>query len=244
MTPTLRSFHNPYRTNQLDRRYTFSSQADLFPLVDTLLKGDIISLFLLSRRGHGLGTINMRQLVTGKKTAAMSTMRSPTDMIFTDLFIQAHARLQPHFDVSKIAVVTVRLIINGEDGNAPLPCSDFQHPFTIPRYHLHPPAPSQRRFSRALDFSMTRFNKIKSPPTALLGDSLEAPSDARAAWWDTLWRIPSSPTKTESSSPGDVLALCIRHGAGSPSAATPSPYSSRKDSLLAEHAHALLEEGR
>ncbi|KAH9012787.1 hypothetical protein EDB85DRAFT_2158719 [Lactarius pseudohatsudake] len=94
-----------------------------------------------------------------------------------------------------------------------------------------------------LDFSMTRFNKIKSPPTALLGDSIEAPRDACTAWWDTLWRIPS-PTKTESSSPGDVLALCIRHGAGSPSAATPSPYSSRKDSLLAEHAHALLEEGR
>ncbi|KAH9172438.1 hypothetical protein EDB89DRAFT_1833040, partial [Lactarius sanguifluus] len=43
---------------------------------------------------------------------------------------------------------------------------------------------------------------------------------------------------------GDVLALCIRHGASSPSAATPSPYSGRKDLLLAAHAHALLEEGR
>jgi len=28
------------------------------------------------------------------------------------------------------------------------------------------------------------------PASALLSDGLEAPKDARAAWWDTLWRIP------------------------------------------------------
>jgi hypothetical protein len=37
---------------------------------------------------------------------------------------------------------------------------------------------------------MTRFNKVKLPASALLSDSFEAPKDPRAAWWDTLWRIP------------------------------------------------------
>ena len=41
-----------------------------------------------------------------------------------------------------------------------------------------------------LNFSMTRFNKVKLPASALLSNSFEAPKDARAAWWDTLWRIP------------------------------------------------------
>ena len=33
------------------------SRPDLFPLVNALLKGDIIGLFLLSERGHGLDAI-------------------------------------------------------------------------------------------------------------------------------------------------------------------------------------------
>jgi len=41
-----------------------------------------------------------------------------------------------------------------------------------------------------LNFSMTRFNKVKLPASALLSNSSETPKDARAAWWDTLWRIP------------------------------------------------------
>ncbi|KAH9051338.1 hypothetical protein EDB83DRAFT_1304426 [Lactarius deliciosus] len=39
------------------------------------------------------------------------------------------------------------------------------------------------------------------------------------------------PTKTESSSPGDVLALCIYHGASSPSATTPHIPAVRARSL-------------
>ena len=35
------------------------SRPDLFPLVNALLKGDIIGLFLLSERGHGLDAINI-----------------------------------------------------------------------------------------------------------------------------------------------------------------------------------------
>jgi hypothetical protein len=41
-----------------------------------------------------------------------------------------------------------------------------------------------------LDFSMTGFNKVKLPASALLSNSFDGPKDVRAAWWDTLWRIP------------------------------------------------------
>ena len=34
------------------------------------------------------------------------------------------------------------------------------------------------------------FLRAKSPPIALFSDTLESPRGARAAWWDTLWRIP------------------------------------------------------
>jgi alkylation response protein AidB-like acyl-CoA dehydrogenase len=36
-----------------------NSRPDLVPLVSALLKGDVIGLFLLSERGHGLDAINI-----------------------------------------------------------------------------------------------------------------------------------------------------------------------------------------
>ena len=36
-----------------------SSRPDLVPLVNALLKGDVIGLFLLTERGHGLDAINI-----------------------------------------------------------------------------------------------------------------------------------------------------------------------------------------
>jgi alkylation response protein AidB-like acyl-CoA dehydrogenase len=36
-----------------------NSRPDLVPLVNALLKGDVIGLFLLSERGHGLDAINI-----------------------------------------------------------------------------------------------------------------------------------------------------------------------------------------
>jgi acyl-CoA oxidase len=35
------------------------SRPDLFPLVDALLKGEIIGLYLLSERGHGIDAFNI-----------------------------------------------------------------------------------------------------------------------------------------------------------------------------------------
>ena len=95
----------------------------------------------------------------------------------------------PTFGVNKIALVMARLIIKGEDRG--------MRPFIVPICNTREPYPGilsirqpLRSGASPLDFSMTRFNKVKLPPTALLSDTLESPSDARGAWWDTLWRIP------------------------------------------------------
>ena len=95
----------------------------------------------------------------------------------------------PTFGVNKVAVVMARLIIKGEDRG--------MRPFLVPICNTREPFPGiisirlpLRSGASPLDFSMTRFNQVRLPPTALLGDSLEAPKDPRAAWWDTVWRIP------------------------------------------------------
>jgi acyl-CoA oxidase len=95
----------------------------------------------------------------------------------------------PTFGVNKVAIVMARLIVKGEDRG--------MRPFLVPICNTREPFPGiisirlpLRSGASPLDFSMTRFNKVKLPSTALLSDTLEAPRDARAAWWDTLWRIP------------------------------------------------------
>jgi len=74
---------------------------------------------------------------------------------------------------------------------------------------LHPPASVPLRSGASpLDFSMTRFNKVKLPASALLSDSLEAPKDTRAAWWDTLWRIPiNSFADSQLQAPASLVTL-------------------------------------
>lgn len=95
----------------------------------------------------------------------------------------------PTFGINKIALVMARLIIRGEDRG--------MRPFIVPICNTREPFPGitsirlpLRSGASPLDFSMTRFNQVKLPPTALLSDTLEAPRDVRATWWDTLWRIP------------------------------------------------------
>jgi acyl-CoA oxidase len=95
----------------------------------------------------------------------------------------------PTFGVHKVGLVMARLIIKGEDRGI--------RPFIVPicnTRELFPGVMSIRLPLRSgaspLDFSMTRFNRVKLPASALLSDSFEASKDLRSAWWDTLWRIP------------------------------------------------------
>ena len=77
---------------------------------------------------------------------------------------------------------------------------------------LHPPASVPLRSSASpLNFSMTCFNKVKLPASALLSDSLKAPKDAHATWWDTLWHIPiNSFVDLQLQAPASLVTLVSR----------------------------------
>lgn len=110
-------------------------------------------------------------------------------MIFIDFIIRFMPASNPGFGYNKVAVVMAKLIVKGEDRG--------MRPFLVPICNTREAYPGimsirlpLRSGASPLDFSMTRFNKVKLPSTAILTDSLEAPKDMRAAWWDTIWRVP------------------------------------------------------
>jgi len=151
--------------------------------VNSLLKGDVIGLYLLSERGHGLDALNIETTAHQQEDGSY-VLNTPTEE--ATKFMPAS---NPTFGVNKIALVMARLIIKGEDRG--------MRPFIVPICNTREPYPGilsirqpLRSGASPLDFSMTRFNKVKLPATALLSDTFDAPKDARAAWWDTLWRIP------------------------------------------------------
>ncbi|KAI0270443.1 hypothetical protein BC834DRAFT_922464 [Gloeopeniophorella convolvens] len=159
------------------------TRPDLEPLVDGLLKGDIIGLYLLSERGHGLDAINIETTAHQQEDGSY-VLNTPHEE--ATKFMPAS---NPSFGVNKIALVMARLIVKGQDKG--------MRPFIVPIANTRESFPGiisirlpLRSGASPLDFSMTRFNKVKLPATALLSDSFEAPTDPRAAWWDTLWRIP------------------------------------------------------
>lgn len=98
----------------------------------------------------------------------------------------------PSFGIPKIALTMARLIINNEDRGTrffivPL-CNEREmyqgvESITLPR----------RSGTQPFDWSITRFNNVHLPPTALVGSDLNdfsRPPNPLQAWWDEIWRIP------------------------------------------------------
>ena len=95
----------------------------------------------------------------------------------------------PAFGIPKVAVVMARLMVDGSFRGLRW--------FIVPictETEMYPGVTSlrlpRRSGTSAFDFSMTVFNNVRLPASALLGASLDAPTDLRAAWWDEVWRIP------------------------------------------------------
>ncbi|KAH8986458.1 hypothetical protein EDB92DRAFT_1879168 [Lactarius akahatsu] len=159
------------------------TRRDLVPLVKSLLKGETIGLSLLSERGHGLDALNIETTAHQQEDGSY-ILHTPHEEA-TKIMPSSN----PTFGMNKIALVMARLIIKGEDRGirhfiVPL-CNTREHFPGILSIRL-----PLRSGASPLDYSMTRFNKVKLPATALISDTYEVPKDARAAWWDTLWRIP------------------------------------------------------
>jgi len=99
----------------------------------------------------------------------------------------------PRFGISKIALTMARLIVNNEDRGirffiVPL-CNEHQMYQGVESISL-----PRRSGTQPFDWSLTRFNDVHLPPTALVGSDIRedtlVPVDQRQAWWSEVQRVP------------------------------------------------------
>ncbi|KAI0035653.1 acyl-CoA oxidase [Vararia minispora EC-137] len=88
-----------------------------------------------------------------------------------------------------VALVMARLVVDGQNRGprwfiVPICDERKMHPGVISR-RLPP-----RTGTSPLDFSLTSFDHVVLPRSALLGTSLDAPVNPREAWWREVGRIP------------------------------------------------------
>jgi len=93
----------------------------------------------------------------------------------------------PRFGISKIALTMARLIVNNEDRRirffiVPL-CDEHQMYQGVESISL-----PRRSGTQPFDWSLTRFNDVHLPPTALVGSDIRkdtlVPVDRHQAWWN------------------------------------------------------------
>ncbi|RPD54060.1 acyl-CoA oxidase [Lentinus tigrinus ALCF2SS1-6] len=155
---------------------------DVTALVNSMLKLDTVGLFLLSERGHGLDALNIE--TTAELTAEGFILNTPREE--ASKWMPATT---PSFGIPKVAVVMAKLIVAGEDRG----CRFFIVPICnkVQMYRgIRSTRLPRRSGTSPLDFSITTFDNVLLPITALLGDSLKAPKNRLQAWWGEVWRIP------------------------------------------------------
>ncbi|KAH7890445.1 acyl-CoA oxidase [Phlebopus sp. FC_14] len=158
---------------------------DLRPLVNRLLRFDTVGIYLLTERGHGLDAFNIE--TTATKTSDGFIIHTPREEACK--FMPAST---PAFGISKVALVMARLIVDGEDRSprffiVPV-CNERQMFKGVESIRLGP-----RPGTSPLDFSITRFNNVFVPFTALVASNIadySVPKAPLEAWWDEVWRIP------------------------------------------------------
>jgi len=99
----------------------------------------------------------------------------------------------PRFGIPKIALTMARLIVNNEDRGARFfivsLCNKHQMYQGVESISL-----PRRSGTQPFDWSLTRFNNVHLPPTALVGSDIMEdtliPVNRLQAWWDEVWRIP------------------------------------------------------
>ncbi|KAG5645680.1 hypothetical protein DXG03_005518 [Asterophora parasitica] len=157
---------------------------DFKPLVDRLLRFDTVGIYLLTERGHGLDAFNIE--TTATKTSNGYILHTPREEAAK--FMPAST---PSFSIPKVALVMARLIVDGEDRG----CRFFVTPICNERemYRgVHSVRLPLRSGTGPLDFSITSFEHVHLPSTALVASDIldySVPPQPLEAWWDEIWRI-------------------------------------------------------
>ncbi len=179
----------------------FAHRADIAALVRRLLNFDTVGVYLLSERGHGLDAFNIETtatltsegfiLNTPREEASKYVATDSPSSLLTDaiLFYRWMPATTPSFGIPKVALVMARLIVSGEDRGCRFFIVPICNKFQMYR-GVHSTRLPTRSGTAPLDFSITTFDHVLLPITALLGDSLAAPKNPLQAWWGEVWRIP------------------------------------------------------
>ncbi|KAL4063777.1 acyl-CoA oxidase [Scleroderma citrinum] len=158
---------------------------DIRGLVNRLLRFETVGIYLLSERGHGLDAFNIE--TTATKTSRGFVINTPREE--ASKFMPAST---PAFGIPKVALVMAKLIVDGEDRGSrffivPI-CNEREMYRGVESIRLGP-----RPGTSPLDFSVTRFNHVLVPHSALVSSKLgdySMPEFPLQAWWDEVWRIP------------------------------------------------------
>ncbi|KAI0259309.1 hypothetical protein BC834DRAFT_636721 [Gloeopeniophorella convolvens] len=158
-------------------------QPELAPLLQRVLDFDVSGQFCLTEVGHGLDVIHMETTATQLPDGSFE-LHTPVGSAAK--FMPPTSPVSPGFPC--VSVVFAHTYVNGEDhGVKPFVFQLHDGQIVTPGVSIKL-LPS-RGGSRPVNHSLTYFNRVRLPPTALLGNVDKKPRDIRAAFFRNIYRV-------------------------------------------------------
>ncbi|KAI0292233.1 acyl-CoA dehydrogenase NM domain-like protein [Multifurca ochricompacta] len=157
-------------------------QPDLAPLLQRVLDFEVSGQYCLTEIGHGLDVIHMETTATLLSDGSFD-LHTPLERAAK--YMPPTSPISPSFPC--VSVVFARTIVHGEDhGIKPfvLQLHDGESTTQGVTIKVLPP----RGGSRPLNHSLTYFNHVRLPATALLG-STKKPKNLRIAFFNNIYRV-------------------------------------------------------
>ncbi|KAH9019393.1 acyl-CoA dehydrogenase NM domain-like protein [Lactarius pseudohatsudake] len=155
---------------------------DLVPLLKQVLDFEVSGQFCLTELGHGLDALHLETTATLLPDGYFD-FHTPLERAAK--YMPPTSPVTPGFRC--VSVVFARTVVNGEDhGVKPFVLQLHDGQFMTPGVTIKVLPP--RGGSRPLNHSLTSFNHVRLPPTALLG-SIEKPKDPRSAFFEKINRV-------------------------------------------------------
>ncbi|KAI9436921.1 acyl-CoA dehydrogenase NM domain-like protein [Lactarius indigo] len=155
---------------------------DLVPLLKNVLDFEVSGQFCLTELGHGLDVLHMETTATLLPDGCFD-LHTPLERAAK--YMPPTSPVTPGFRC--VSIVFARTVVNGEDhGVKPFVLQLHDGQFMTPGVSIKVLPP--RGGSRPLNHSLTSFNHVRLPPTALLG-SIEKPKDPRSSFFEKINRV-------------------------------------------------------
>ncbi|KAH9959714.1 acyl-CoA dehydrogenase NM domain-like protein [Russula compacta] len=157
-------------------------QPTLAPILQRVLDFEVFGQYCLTEVGHGLDVIHLETTATVLPDGCFDLhTASPR----AAKYMPPTSPVSPGFPC--ISIVFARTIVHGEDhGIKPFVLQLHNGESTTPGVTIKVLPP--RGGSRPLNHSLTYFNHVRLPPSALLG-SIKKPTDPRTSFFSKIYRV-------------------------------------------------------